>query len=615
MLSASLVRAQNEDERIAALQGQIQALGRVIAAAQNADTKASLQGKLQRMQQEIGVLQQGQAIARRERELEQASTQSPLATLRDRLRLLDQSQAAAEAQTRDLSSQRLQVSQSRDALESQLAALRSESAPDTRLASQLEEEIYTANEHLRALALQSEAAEAEGDLAQDADRMRAELKSIDAGSRPNLRVLFESYERVRHQQKAGSRVSADAATLEQELKLAQQKLELDRQKLAKFDEELAALETQTGFFHRDPAVQRFMDSERIQKESLLVRIPFASTQVDAIKRTRVAVAARQELNDLWSSVQQEQFTSLKDAYLLRLRWPALALAGLLVLGLAISFLVLPIFYERETLFLSRRLVRYLLIALAVVVVAGFLFEDLSMVAATLGIVSAALVISLQDVCTSVCGWMVIMSGGKFRIGDRLEIDGTRGDVIDIQLVRTIMLEVGGWLGVDEPTGRTILVPNNVIFKTKIFNYSHGHPFVWGKLDVTITYATPLELARSLFERVLKEQTREAMSEARQAAATMQRRYGVEDAVYEPKVYTSVAENGVVFGLFYVAHYRKFPQARAELSQRILIELQAHPEVQLAYPTMTWHDGAAPRSSHSAPSTPYPDGARPRGNSF
>ena len=130
------------------------------------------------------------------------------------------------------------------------------------------------------------------------------------------------------------------------------------------------------------------------------------------------------------------------------------------------------------------------------------------------------------------------------------------------------------------------MPNNAIFKTKIFNYSHGHPYIWGKLDVTITFDTPLSQALALLQRVLEEETRETMVEAHRAAAIMRRRYGVEDAVYESKIYTAIADSGVVLSLFYVAHYRNFSAMRARLSQRILVELEAHREIQLAYPSLS-----------------------------
>lgn len=333
-------------------------------------------------------------------------------------------------------------------------------------------------------------------------------------------------------------------------------------------------------------MEGFLAAERSQKQQLLDRLPLAVAQVDAIKQAQGTVAARQELNALGEKVRQDQFTGRKEAYLRRLRLPGMALGILLGLQLMSGYAVLPLFYKNEHLFLARRLGRYVFLLAVAVLAAMFFFDDLSMVAATLGIVSAALVISLQDVCTSICGWFVIIGGGKFRIGDRLEIDGIRGDILDIQLLRTLLLEIGGWLGTDQPTGRVILVPNNAIFKTKIFNYSHGHPYIWGKLDVTITFDTPLSQAQGLLQRVLAEETRETMAEAHHAAAIMRRRYGVDDAVYEPKIYTAIADSGVVLSLFYVAHYRSFSAMRARLSQRILVELEARPEIHLAYPSLS-----------------------------
>ena len=222
---------------------------------------------------------------------------------------------------------------------------------------------------------------------------------------------------------------------------------------------------------------------------------------------------------------------------------------------------------------------------AVGVVAGFLFDDLSMVATTLGVASAALVISLQDVCASIFGWFVIMAGGKLRIGDRVEIDGVRGDVIDLQLLRTTLLEINGWLGVDQPTGRVIVVSNNFIFKSKVFNFNHGHPFIWGKIDVTVTFATPVASALALFQRVLEEETVDDFSAARAAAATMQRRYGVEDADYRPKIYTHIADSGVTLSLLYVAHYRNFSTTRNRINRRLVAELESHKHIQLAYNTL------------------------------
>jgi len=585
--AVSIGRAQGEDDRIAFLKEQIQAMDRVVAATKDPDEKQRLQTKLQRMQQEMGILQERQAIGLQERALQETREVSSSDVLRDKLRTVGRTEEEAEASVREIAVRHQKASEEEAAMVAQLAGLRGGNPSSTGRESELEERIFTKNEEVRGLALQQEAAEDEVDLVRDADRLRKQLKADEeAGSRPSLRVLFESYTELRAQQNSESAVRTLLAELGQNLRVNQSALDLLRQKIEKFDEEMAVLQKQTSFFHRDAQVEGFLASEGAQKQQLLDRLPFAVAQVDAIKQAQGAVAARQELNALGEKVRQDQFTARKDAYMRRLRWPAAVLGVLLGLQLMTGYAVLPLFYKNEHLFLARRLGRYVFLLVVAVLAAMFFFDDLSMVAATLGIVSAALVISLQDVCTSVCGWFVIIGGGKFRIGDRLEIDGIRGDILDIQLLRTVLIEIGGWLGTDQPTGRVILVPNNAIFKTKIFNYSHGHPYIWGKLDVTITFDTPLSQAQALLQRVLEEETRETMVEAHRAAAVMRRRYGVEDAVYESKIYTAIADSGVVLSLFYVAHYRNYSAMRARLSQHILVELEAHREIQLAYPSLS-----------------------------
>jgi len=144
--------------------------------------------------------------------------------------------------------------------------------------------------------------------------------------------------------------------------------------------------------------------------------------------------------------------------------------------------------------------------------------------------------------------------------------------------------LNNWLGVDQPTGRVIIVPNNFIFKTKVFSFSHGHPFIWGKVEVTVTYATPAASALALFEKVLEEETREEFTEARRVATEMERRYGVEDADYRPKIYTRIADSGVTFSLLYVSHYRSSSSTRNRINRRLIAELETHPHIQLAYHT-------------------------------
>ena len=583
MLFALLASRGNaaDDERRTSLEEQIRTLEVVVGASANPTEKERLDEKLTRLRRELAILDERQVLDERERQLRSERRERTLDVLREKLRAIDVIPEQVERRLSELATRRRNALDDREDLASAVAAARARATEKTNdREAEIEERLFTRNEELRALALEREAAEAELDLAQQSQQLRGQLKTADAGvSESGLRPLFEAYTRVRQTRKSSDRFRALVEDLESSRAVSEASLELSRQKLARFDEELTLLEKQTGFFVRDPRIERLLATQRSQKAALSERLPFMIRQVAALTDAQTALRQQQELAELSARNDEEHYAAVRSHYLGRLRWPAVLVAALLLLHVLVGYILLPLAFKNEALFMARRIARYIVVVCATGIVAGFLFDDLSMIAATLGIVSAALVISLQDVCTSVFAWFVIMTGEKFRIGDRLEIDGTRGDVLDLQLLRTTLLEVTGTD--DQPTGRVILVPNNVLFKTKIFNFTHEHPFIWGKLSVTVAFSTPMAGALVLFQRILEEETRESFEAARSAATKLQRRYGVEDAIYEPHIQTEIVNDGVTLTLLFVAHYRQFSATRNRLNRRIIRELESHPHVQLS----------------------------------
>lgn len=577
----SIATAQMRDEdRIAELKEQVQAMDGVVQAAKNASEKSRLEVKLQRLREELKILEDRLAIETRQKALGRKTYTSPLGELREELRNIDLTVEDAEKKVSDLITRRKAVTEARDALSSQLAAMKARSEPDTVREADLSEQIYTRGEELRSLALQREAAELGVDLARHAAQLRERIKTIERSAHPTLKTLYESYTYLTDARKTGERLSPVFVNVNQNLQLSESALALGQQKLAKFDEEVALLDKQTGFFSSNPKVERLLAAQKNQKKAIAERLIYVTAQVEALKSSREILERQRSLDALNLAVAEDQFKADTGAYLARLRWPVLTLVGFVGLYLVISLVALPFVYKNESLFLARRLTRYVLVVLAIGAIASFLFDDLSMVAATMGIVSAALVISLQDACSSAFGWVVIMIGSKFGIGDRLQVDECCGDVIDIQLLRTTLLEVNGWMGCDEPTGRVVLVPNNFIFKSKFFNYSHGHPYIWGKINVTVSFDCAAK-AGPLFLRVLGEETASEFIAARMASQRMRRRYGVSDAAYEPRVTSAITGNDVIFALFYVAHFRNASRLRDRIELRLIEELAKVPAIQLA----------------------------------
>ena len=110
-----------------------------------------------------------------------------------------------------------------------------------------------------------------------------------------------------------------------------------------------------------------------------------------------------------------------------------------------------------------------------VLIAGF-SSNLSNLTLALGAASAGIAFALQEVIASFAGWLALVLGGFYRIGDRVELGGIKGDVIDISILRTTLMEMGSWVDGDLYNGRIVRVANSFVFKEPVFNYSGEFPF-------------------------------------------------------------------------------------------------------------------------------------------
>jgi small-conductance mechanosensitive channel len=583
-------RASGEDERISGVESEIQGLETVVQGTKSAAEKARLDIKLQRLRDELSILRQRRELEAKAKALADDRNASPLEALREKLRLVDASEEEARKRIQALSLRRRASASERDALTAQLDTLRAAKAakPDPAsdaLLAETEERLYTHNEELRALSLQREAAELEIELSQDADRIRETLKNLNIASRPNIKSIIDEREALtvsaRHEAAVRARVDEQL----QSLQMSKEVLALAQMKLSKFDEELALLEKQTSFFSSNPRVERLLAIQRAQKRAAQERLPFLVDQLEALKHANQLITLQAELVSTEHTLRASRAEGMLTTYLNRLRWPAWGLCSVFLIYLFTHFGVLPLLCRRETRPIARRLARYAAVAASLCVVIGFLFDDLSMMAATMGVVSAALVISLQDACASAFAWFVIMLGGKFRAGDRLEVDGMRGDVIDIDLLRTTLSEVNGWLGSDLPTGRVVVIPNNFIFRSKVLNYSHQHPYIWGSISLTVTFGTSVPKASELFLAVLTAETEEDFAAARKAGEAFKDRYGNDNSLYEPRVQAHIADSGVTLTLFFVSHYLQFSANRSRINAALLTALAKRPDIQLAFNTL------------------------------
>jgi small-conductance mechanosensitive channel len=247
---------------------------------------------------------------------------------------------------------------------------------------------------------------------------------------------------------------------------------------------------------------------------------------------------------------------LADPYV---RKAALAIAGVFVISIVsrLAKRSLPRYLPgSDSRYYARKLITFLGYFGVLIFVASIFRDSLGGLSVAIGVASAGIAFALQEVIASVAGWIAISFGGFYETGDRVELGGIRGDIIDIGILRTTLMELGEWVQSDLYTGRIVRIANSFVFKAPVFNYSGDFPFLWDEIKVPVKYGSDHRQARRILERVVQEVvSKETTEKAMTAWKGMVRKYLVENARVEPMVTMVLTDNWMEFTVRYVVDYK------------------------------------------------------------
>ncbi len=250
-----------------------------------------------------------------------------------------------------------------------------------------------------------------------------------------------------------------------------------------------------------------------------------------------------------------------------------ALLGLLAIALlvrGVQHVVVRRLRDPDSRYYARKLVT-LTGWLAAALLLTIVFRDrLGGLTVAIGVAGAGIAFALQEVIGSIAGWIAISFGNFYSPGDRVELGGIRGDVIDIGILRTTLMEMGQWVNSDLYTGRVVRIANSFVFKQPVFNYSGDFPFLWDEFKVPVTHSSDHRLARRLLEQALAEEVPAADAEAARGAwQHLVRRYLLENASLEPMVSLVITDDWLEFTLRYLVDVKQRRSTRDRLSMRVL----------------------------------------------
>lgn len=280
-----------------------------------------------------------------------------------------------------------------------------------------------------------------------------------------------------------------------------------------------------------------------------------------------------------------------------------SLGVVLVLWLLSRMLLWAIFRREKDLrkqYQWRRFTNYVATGLSILLLSNIWFDGFESIATFLGLLSAGLVLALREPLLSMTGWLYILWKRPFRIGDRIQIGDTIGDVIDIRLFQFTLNEIRGWVDADQATGRVVNVPNSRIFMMPQANYNYGFPFVWHEIPVVITFESNWQKAKLILEEVTSRHAEQLSEMAVQQVKRQSQRHLIFYEDLQPKLYTTVRENGIQLTMRYLCGIMRRRQSSHLIFEEVLTQFLAAPDIQFAYPTTRFYQGSGEQRPEQPP---------------
>jgi small-conductance mechanosensitive channel len=220
--------------------------------------------------------------------------------------------------------------------------------------------------------------------------------------------------------------------------------------------------------------------------------------------------------------------------------------------------------DRRQVETLRAVTRVTLQVLAVLFVLLVIFGPPSQLGTVLGLAGAGLTVALKDFIVGFLGWFVLMGKNGIRLGDWVEINGVTGEVVELGMFHTVLLETGNWTDSSHPTGRRVTFTNSFAIEGHYFNFSTSGQWLWDELQVVVpTGQDPYPVVDAIQKKVL-EFTAEGAQQAEREWQGAARSRDMSSRSGAPAINIRPVIGGIEIAVRYVTRANERYQLRAKL---------------------------------------------------
>jgi len=312
----------------------------------------------------------------------------------------------------------------------------------------------------------------------------------------------------------------------------------------------------------------------------------AKAALDSLKHHRLD---QKNLTDLGRRLQDEQ--ELSKVYG---RWIALvenreraALHSLIEILLWILVVVLVVYLahrlidqlfggmhaENKRIETLRSVTKFAAEVLGAIVILFIVFGMPSETTTILGLAGAGLTVASKDVIMAFFGWFLLMGRNGIRVGDWVEINGVGGEVIEIGLLKTVLLETGNWTDAGHPTGRQVSFVNSFAIEGHYFNFSTSGQWMWDELQLTIPADQDPYAVIDGLQKLVAKDTEENAKKAELEWQHTTTRYHVQAFSAEPAINVRPTGSGVEARVRYITRAYERHETRKRLYEEVVAMLR------------------------------------------
>ena len=246
--------------------------------------------------------------------------------------------------------------------------------------------------------------------------------------------------------------------------------------------------------------------------------------------------------------------------------------------------------------------RYLGLGVSLLLTIPLWIDALENIGVFVGLLTAALAVSLSSPLQSIAGWMHLIVHQPYRVGDRVQIGNQSGIVQDIALFSTTLLETEETPGSAQPTGRTLCLQNKCVFDKIIMTSAREHDFMWHETSMTFTYESDWRTANRSMHLMMSELLQQHHAEQRpRLEASWQ---VIEQNPSSPLLneYISAEDHGIQITLRFLCGIESAREIKHCFTTKMLHVVRVNNSLNLAYPTRRMI-GPAESKVSNAPSSP------------